>query len=42
MSDCSAVSTWPNWTGAAVCWTGIVVALVQPGAVGEPGLTSTK
>ncbi len=43
VSDCSAASTSPNWTGAAVWLTGIGSSpLFSTGAEGEPGLMSTK
>src|SRR3954447_1108064 len=42
VSDWRAVSTWPNWTGAAVWFIGIVLPEPSVGAEGEPGLMSTK
>ncbi len=42
MSDCSAVSSSPNWTGLEVCWTGIRAPSFSFGADGEPACTSTN
>ncbi len=40
MSDWSAVSTWPSWTGVLVCWTGIVPPSGISLAAGVPGSRS--
>ena len=36
----SVLRTWLNWTGIAVCGSGIVPPSRSSGALGEPGLRS--